>query len=144
MLSDAQILAVLDTLNLGEITEAEAAEPRLMDEDVVEFAEHMVEEHGAAREEVTAAAMTLMLTPAANPTQMQLKTDSDARVTAITNADAAMVDTVYVAGQVMAHTTAVSLLTELQAAADAQPLKDLIGMQRTAVQEHLTEAMMLP
>jgi hypothetical protein len=63
---------------------------------------------------------------------------------AIMNAATAMVDAVYVSGQVTAHTSALALLTELQAAADAEPLKSLIGMQRTHVQEHLTEAMTLP
>jgi putative membrane protein len=144
LLSDAQILAVLDTLNLGEVTEAQAAEPRLMDDDVAAFADEMIQEHGAARQQVTATATSLGLQPAMNPTQMQLKTESDARVMAIMNATTAMVDAVYVSGQVMAHGSALALLTELQAAADAEPLKTLIGMQRMDVQEHLTEAMMLP
>jgi putative membrane protein len=143
-LSDAQILAVLDTLNLGEVTEAQAAEPRLMDDDVVDFAEQMVDEHSAARMQLMTTASTLMLQPAPSPLQTQLKAESDARVMAVTNADATMVDAVYVAGQVMAHTAALALLTDLQTAADAQPLKDQIGTLRTDVQEHLTEAMMLP
>jgi hypothetical protein len=55
---------------------------------------------------------------------MQLKMDSDARV--------------------MAHSAALTLPAELQAAADAQPLEELIDMLRADVQEHPAEVQMLP
>jgi putative membrane protein len=143
MLSDAQILSVLDTLNLGEVTEAQAALPRLMDQEIRDFADDMVEDHGEARQQVMALATTLMLTPAESPLQLQLDMQSDARVTAIMGAEASAVDDVYISGQVMAHTAAVALLGELATAADAQPLEDLIVELRGHVEEHLTEAMML-
>lgn len=139
-LTDAQILMVLDALNAGEVAEAEAAEPRLTDDDVQAFAEAMIEEHGDAREQVGATASSLTLQPAPSPVQMQLQAQSTARVMAISGAADGAVDGVYIAGQIMAHSSALALLTELGMAADAQPLKDLVMSQRSDVQEHLDEA----
>ncbi|HYP88214.1 MAG TPA: DUF4142 domain-containing protein, partial [Polyangiaceae bacterium] len=68
-LNDAQILLVLDTLNQGEVDEAYAALPRLADPDVLDFAQLMVTDHSAARQQVAATADTLNLNPSPSATQ---------------------------------------------------------------------------
>jgi predicted outer membrane protein len=142
-LDDAQILGVLDTLNLGEVTEAETARPRLTTDFAQDFAEDMIEDHGEGRQQVSALAATLTLELAESPVQAELQEKSDARVTAIMDAEDAMVDDVYVSGQVEAHTAAVALLEQLAAVADDESLRQLIAMQKRHVEEHLEDALTL-
>lgn len=142
-LSDAQILSVLDTLSLGEVTESELALPRLTEDPIIEFAEEMVLDHDAAREQISAEADDLGLELAPSTVQANLEADSDARVDAIADADEADVDAVYISGQVVAHTAALNLLTELANAADAGSLRALIIAQRGVVDGHRDHALTL-
>lgn len=139
-LSDAQILLVLDTLNQGEVEEAYAALPRLAVPDVEAFAQQMITDHGSARQSVLATGESLELSPMPSPVQADLKEESEAHVATLRVAPATSVDETYIGLEVAAHADALSLLKQLDAAADAAELRTLIGTLSATVQDHYDSA----
>lgn len=139
-LSDAQILLVLDTLNRGEIEEAWAALPRLEDADAEAFAQMMIDDHSAARQSVVATADALDVDPQPSPVQLALEQESEAHVAALRMSGAEDLSPSYMALQVSAHAEALTLLGELESAADAAALQTLIGELSVSVQDHYDTA----
>ena len=139
-LQDAQILLVLDTLNQGEVEEAYAALPRLAVPAVQAFAQQMVMDHSTARQSVVAAANSLQLNPAPSDVQLNLKQEAETHVAMLRETTAANLDGTYMEMQVAAHTEALALLNDLEAAADAAALRTFIGTLETAVQAHYDQA----
>jgi len=142
-LSDAQILLVLDTLNQGEVDEAYAALPRLMSAEVRAFAQEMVTDHSAARQQVLTTANALSLAPTPSEPQEELQAEGEAHVATLRTKPAAALDATYINMEVTGHADALSLLDELAAAADAAQLKSLIATLRATVLEHYQQAQQL-
>lgn len=142
-LSDAQVLLVLDTLNQGEVEVAYAAFPRLADVDVQAFAQQMITDHSAARQEVLGVASTLAITPLPSGVQMMLKAKAEAKVAMFHMSGGATLDEPYVDSQVADHAAALTLLTELADEAEAAELDELIAALQLDVQAHHEEALEL-
>ena len=143
-LHDGQILFVLDTLNAGEVNEAQAALPKLTNADVQDFAQDMIEDHGSARERLSQLAQEQQMPPEASEIATGLQDESQSVVERLLAAEATEVDTVYVQSQQAAHTEALALLAQLLMAADAEPLRAQLTELRASVQEHLDRAQTLP
>jgi putative membrane protein len=142
-LNDAQILLVLDTLNQGEVEEAYAALPRLSTPSVIDFAQQMVTDHGSARQAVLSTADDLSLSPVPSETQQDLMQEGEAHVTSLRATSTAALDLTYINLEVQGHAEALELLSNLQAAADAAPLKTLITTLTATVQDHYDAAIAL-
>jgi putative membrane protein len=139
-LTDAQILLLLDTLNQGEVNEAYAALPRVSDADVKDFAQMMITDHGAARQEVLSAADSLDLNPAPSSAENTLRQEAETHVAALRSAADASVDATYIHLEVSGHAEALAVLSDLQAQADAAELRSLIEALTATVQEHYDTA----
>lgn len=142
-LSDAQIVLVLDTLNQGEVDVAYAALPHLALPEVQTFAQQMITEHTAARQQVLATANTLDLDPKPSSVEQELRREAEMQVEMLHGSDSDALDEAYVESQVAAHAEALTLLATLQEAADAGELQELITALTAAVQTHYDEAVAL-
>jgi putative membrane protein len=142
-LSDAEIFKVLDTLNAGEVAQANAALPKLMVTGVAEFAQMMVTEHTQARADVQTLAETLGVTPTPNSVDAALKAHSDDVVATFLSSQAAALDSPYVMSQVAAHRDALKLIAQMQSTANATELKQLLATLRASVQTHYQLAVQL-
>lgn len=142
-LSDAEIFNVLDTLNAGEVAQANAALPKLMVTGVAEFAQMMVTEHTQARTDVQMLAETLGVTPTPNSVAAALKAHSDDVVETFLSSQAAALDSPYIMSQVAGHRDALKLIAQMQSTADAAELKQLLATLRASVQTHYQLAVQL-
>jgi putative membrane protein len=139
-LSDAQILLVLDTLNQGEVNEAYAALPRLVNADVKAFAQQMVTDHSTARQSVATTADTLDLNPLPSDVQRQLMREGQEHEATLRATATSALDATYIDLEVVGHSQALELLTDLQAAADEAQLRTLITSLQATVQDHYESA----
>jgi putative membrane protein len=139
-LSDGQILGVVDILNAGEVEQAQAALPRLTEESVQAFANDMVTEHGAARQDLQGLAQMQGLALADSDLATQLSGRSAANIAALNAAAAGSVDALYIQLQVGAHGEALQLLDQLIEAADAPAVEAQLITLRGSVDAHLNRA----
>jgi putative membrane protein len=135
-LRDGQIVYVVDTLNAGEVEQAQSALPRLEDDAVRSFAQLMIEEHQRARETLSAFArqqgIGLEGSDAANLVRARsLRVERE-----IGDASAGDVDRVYIDSQVAAHADAAGLLDNLIDAADSVALQAELTQLRLNVLGH--------
>jgi len=136
-LDDNQILYAADTLNAGEVDEARAALPKLSEGDVQDFAQDMINEHGAARDGLTRIAQEQSIAPAGSDLASELQAKSRSAVESLLGAAAPGIDALYVDLELSGHVAAASLLDELIAAADSEPLQAELTDLRASVQTHL-------
>lgn len=134
---------MLDTVNQGEVEVAYAALPHLAVADVQAFAQQMIDEHSAARQDVLTVANMLDLAPLPSDVQQMLKAKAEAQVADFHASNDDTLDAVYIDGQVADHAAVLTLLDDLTAAADAAELKNLIAMLELDVQAHYDEAVEL-
>lgn len=126
--------------NRYEIEAARIAKDKSKSEQVRDFAEAMIDEHGKAQSQlqaaVTAAGNGLKFDPKLNP-------DQQAQLDALRNA-AAGFDDVYVGQQRTAHEQALSLLRDYAESGTVQPLREHAQQASTVVAKHLDEVKKLP
>lgn len=140
-LSDAQILEVTDTANLGEITQANTALEKLNNQRVRLYATRMVGEHTAGRELGVAVADAIDVTPVTSPTAQQLEAESNAIVQQLFAATEAQIDVLYMQTQVTAHRRVLELIEDqLLPSASAPDLVTYLHDMHHHVEDHLEDA----
>jgi len=140
-LTDAQIMAVTTAANMGEIAQANAAMPKLTNEDAQEFAMMMIEMHTAAQMRQMMLAEAKNVTPQPNALSMELTTESQAIVAEINAASEEEVDLLYMEAQVMVHEKVLATIEDvLIPSADDADLVEELETSRDEVQEHLEMA----
>jgi putative membrane protein len=141
-LEDGQLLLVADRLNGGEVEQARAALPKLLEASAREFSEQMLVDHQAARDTLLQFSDAEDLFARPSRASFLLVRKAEQTVFRLLEADVP-VDELYIDEQVAAHTEALSIFDELIAAADDSGLRDLFVAQRGAVVEHRALALEL-
>lgn len=141
-LEDGQLLLVADRLNGGEVEQARAALPKLVDPDARDFAEQMLVDHQAARDSLLQLSNAEDVFARPSGASFQLSAKSARAVFRLLVADVP-VDQLYIDEQVLAHTEALRIFDELIDAADKSGLRDLFIEQRGAAVEHRERALEL-
>jgi putative membrane protein len=140
-LNDAQIMSVLSTANMGEITQGQIALQKAQRAEVRSFAQKMVTEHTANDQMGQALAARLGVTPQANPISMKLKKESDDVVMKLNKADAKDIDKDYIHSQVKVHKMVLETIDKkLLPSAQNAELRTLLTQTRGAVAMHLQMA----
>jgi len=139
-LDDGQLLYVADTLNAGEVEEARAALPKLMNGDARDFAQQMIDDHGSARDRLLQLAQDQTITPADSDVANELHSKSQSSIESLLGADPSTIDAMYIELELVEHVDGLALLDQLIAAADSDPLRAELTTERAAVQTHLDRA----
>lgn len=144
LLVEADIAAVLSTLNKGEIELGNLLLTRARSTLARDFARTMVNEHSAADERQAALFRSLGVAPSDNDLSAQLQRESRRVRVIVEAASAAAIDLTYARSQVDMHDTVLRLFDEtlLPSAAQAEVRVELM-LARAEVQRHLTLAMTL-
>jgi putative membrane protein len=140
-LDNAQVAAVVQAANAGEIAQAREALKRAKSARVRQFAQHMLRDHSAAEAEMTRLDSKEGWTPESSAIAEQLKMGSEQIMTNLRSAGAADFDSSYINAQVDEHTKVVDLLDNklIPGAKDADLVKTLQEI-RTKVAMHLNDA----
>jgi putative membrane protein len=139
--TDAQIAKISDTVDSGEIEQANVASSRARNDRVKQFAQHMIEQHTASKEKGAALVHSAQITPETSSISSRLQTDGMQMVQSLKAADATSFDTTYIAGQIQEHQQVLNLLTtQLIPSATSDDLKQALQSTRAMVERHIAEA----
>jgi len=140
-LSDAQIVQITETVDSGEIEQAQLAKTKAKDPKVKQFAARMVTQHTEAKQKGATLAKKAGLTPAESDVAKDLKTQASADLDTLKNTKPADFDAVYMTSQVKAHDAALKLITNrLIPAANDATLKAHLETVRATVEHHFKDA----
>ena len=143
-LSDEQIVQVVMTINMGEIEQGQLAlaqNPPLR-QDVIDFANRMVQEHTTANQQLQTALQLAGITPQDSPLNQQLLAQ-ESQTLAILRASGTGEDfeRAYMDVQVGSHAKALFLMDSIiQPQLQRRELRDLSSAARAVVQDHLNRA----
>jgi putative membrane protein len=140
-LNDDQIMAILDSVDTGEIEQAQIATTKASDPRVRDFATQMITEHTKSKQKGAQLASQLGITPTASHYSQELQTKGSKMLEKVRAADSTKFDSIYMKGQIQQHQEVLNLLSDklLPAASDAQ-LRQMLVEAQTMVQHHLDEA----
>jgi putative membrane protein len=120
--------------NMFEIMSSQLALEKSQSQDVIAFAQHMIEDHQAAGEKMLVAATAEGLTPANT-----LMPDHQAQLDNLTASPPEDFDAAYLGAQLAAHTEAVSLFEGYSTQGPEGQLKAFATETLPTLQKHLTE-----
>jgi putative membrane protein len=139
-LNDAQIAAVLEALNDGEIRIAEMAEATTSKPEVRRLAHELSVDHQAMLSKEKGLWSRLHITPQANPVSGQLDSDTQTDVTKLTAAQGDQFDREYVDMQVRAHHQAIDLIDRLLPYVKNNEIRSDLEAARPKLEMHLRMA----
>jgi putative membrane protein len=140
-LSDAQIAAVTDAANGGEVEQAKLAQKKAKHARVKKFAGMMVTDHGGAQKKQAKIVAKIKLTPADNTLATELKSASTSTLEDLKGKTGADFDKAYIDAQVTAHQKVLEAFDKqlLPNVKDAD-MKALLEEIRPKIEAHLKEA----
>ena len=139
--TDAEIVAVVDAANQGEIDAAQLASGKARDGGVKDFAEHMTKEHGDAKQDLLDVEAKAGLKPVDSDFSMNLAKQASDEAGRLGGLDGETFDRDYVEAQVADHAALLKALDEdLIPSAKAPALAALLRKIRPVVARHLAKA----
>jgi putative membrane protein len=139
--SDSEIVGVVSAANTGEILAAQEAVKKAAHPEVKQFAEQMLEEHGAMNKESTALASKLGLKKEDSVTSKMLTKKAQADLKKLKELKGAEFDKEYVGDQVLMHKLVLETIENvLVKSADNAELKTMLTQAQTKVAAHLEHA----
>lgn len=139
-LEDAQIAAISDAANSGEIDQAKIAQTKAKNPRVKKFAQMMIQHHGQAKTDQDKLVKKLKLSPVENDLSGQLREESLAQISLL-EGETQNFDRVYIHAQVEAHQKVLDLLDKTLIPSTKDPeLLALLQKMRPKVEAHLAEA----
>lgn len=143
-LTDAQIMAVVATVDQHEIDAATKAMKKKLGKDAKDFAKMLKTQHQANLNAGKKVAKTAALKPAANPLSDSLKAKGDADVKAMQALAGAEFEKAYIEAMVKGHTDVLALLDQqLLPTATNPDVKTFLNETRGHVAAHLEQAQRL-
>jgi putative membrane protein len=139
-LNDAQIAAVILTLNGGELAEAQLAQSKAMGKDVRQLADRMAAEHKLEKSREHAILQHAQITPSDNAVSMQMKNDSQQNLTNLQNARGRDFDREYVEVLIKGHNQAIDLVDRILPNVKNPELKTDVQALRGKLEQHLRES----
>jgi putative membrane protein len=140
-LSDAEIAHIVVTANAIDIEAGKFAVGKSTSDEVKQFAQLMVTDHGGVNEQAVALATKLGVTPLDNETSQKLSKDASVHAAKIKKLKGRAFDAEYVNHEVDYHVAVLAALdTALIPAAHNEELKGLMVKVRPAFVAHLAHA----
>jgi putative membrane protein len=138
--SDAQIAAVLDAANNGEIEQARVAAKKSKNARVKHFAQHMIDDHSHAEAKLQATDSKAGITPQDSALSSQLKDGGRQVMTTLGSTTGADFDRAYMDAQVDQHQKVLDAIDRFIPQAQNADLKSILQECRTKVAGHLRDA----
>ncbi|RYE78902.1 MAG: DUF4142 domain-containing protein [Myxococcales bacterium] len=140
-LTDAEIGAVMDAANNGEIEEAKVAQKSGQNAGVKSFATMMVTHHTEARDKQAKLFSKLALSPTENAKSRDVKAEGQKNLDTIKTLKGADFDRAYIDAQVKEHTAVLKSLDEdILPVVQSAEYKTLLQDVRGKVEQHLKAA----
>jgi putative membrane protein len=136
-LNDQQIAKITDGVNSAEIAQAQLAQKKSKNREVLQFAAMMIQHHGQAKKDQA----LLKIVPQDSPLAQQLETASETTLASLKEKTGADFDRVYFDAQVEGHQKALDTLKrDLEPAAQDPALRSYLQKLEPRVVAHLSQA----
>jgi len=139
-LNDAQLAAVIQAMNEGEIQAAQLAQNKASSAQVKRFAHDMLTAHRDMMNQYTALLARLQITPMHNAISNQLKTDAQTEMSTLQGVRGKDFDRAYVDAQVRDHNKALELIDRILPNVKNSEMKSSLQSARSKVEAHLRHA----
>jgi putative membrane protein len=138
---DPEVAMVIRVANLGEVREGEVARSKAASAAVKDFANMMINEHGAAEDKAETALLKADLPFKDSALSRQLDAESGSATQSLSNMSGADFDRAYMDRQILAHQKILETIdSTLVPLARKKALKEVLTETRTTVQQHLEKA----
>jgi putative membrane protein len=137
---DAQLAAVVQALNMGEMQMAMLAEKKASSPEVKKYAHDMMTHHRDMQNRANAVFSRLQITPNDNAVSNQLKTDVQNDMSTLQGMRGKDFDREYMDSQVRSHNHALELVDRMIPNAKSPELKAELMSARAKVEAHLRQA----
>lgn len=131
MVDSQQFADMAASSNMFEIESSRVALEKSANAEVTAFAQHMIDDHGQAGEEMEAAAMEDGITPAPG-----LQPAHQAKLDELTGMDGESFDTAYIDAQVAAHDEAIGLFESFSTTGEDSALKAFATKTLPTLESH--------
>lgn len=138
-LNDAQLAAVTQAINQGEIQAAQLAEQKSTSPDVKRFARDMLSSHRNIMNEEQSVLSQAQITPSDNAVSQQLRTDAQSEMSTLEGMRGRDFDKEYVDAQIKDHNKAIELLDRIIPNIKNPQLKAQLQNARPRLEAHLRE-----
>jgi putative membrane protein len=139
--SDAEILAVLSSVNQGEIRSARMAQDRSASPVIDQYAQHMLDDHKKVESEVQGIAEP---DPAPSALSLDLEQQAAAEMADLERLSGAEFDRAYAASQAAMHKRVLDTVdSTLLPSSQSPEIRALLETMRPQIAEHLTRAQQL-
>jgi putative membrane protein len=142
-LNDAQVAAVVNAINSGEIKEAQLAGNSASVPQVRQFARQMLVAHQNAQNRLNSVYAQIQVTPSPNAISNQIESDSQNQVSALQSLHGRDFDRVYLDDAVRSHDSSLELVDRMMPNVQNAQLKAQLKDVRTKIEAHLKEAQTL-
>jgi putative membrane protein len=139
-LNDAQLAAVIQAINQGEIQEAQLAQQRATNPEVKKFARDMVTSHRTMMNDDQSVLTQAQITPSDNAVSQQLRTDSQSEMSTLEGLRGKDFDHEYMDSQIKDHNKALELIDRIIPNVKNTQLKADLQNARPRIEAHLREA----
>jgi putative membrane protein len=139
-LSDAQIAAVIQVINEGEIQQAQLAQSKAKSAEVKRFAQHMLAAHRDMENKDKKLLVRIQLVPSESAMSNQVKTDGQTQLSTLQGMTGQDFDRDYIEVQIRGHNQALELIDRMVPTAKSAELKTELQNARPLVEQHLREA----
>src|SRR5260370_12300496 len=138
---DPEVAMVIRVANLGEVREGELARTRAASAAVKDFANMMINEHGAAEDKAETALLKADLPFKDSALSRQLDAQSGSATQSLSALSGADFDRAYMDRQILAHQKVLETIdSTLMPLAHKKALKEALTEMRTTVQQHREKA----
>jgi putative membrane protein len=138
--TDAQLAAIVQAINEGEIQQAQLALSKASSPQVKRFARDMLSEHRDMLNQDKSLMARLQITPSDNALSLQLKTDAQNDLSTLQDARGKDFDRDYVDAQVSGHNKALELVDRITPNVKSADMKASLKSARPKIEAHLRRA----
>jgi putative membrane protein len=139
-MTDAQLAAIVQTINAGQIQEAQVAEAKASSPDVKRFAHEMMNGHREMLVRQNALFTRLQIMPSDNPVSNQVKADTQNQLSTLQQVRGHDFDRSYVDDQVMDHNKALELVDRIMPNVKNSDFRMALQDDRSMIEAHLRQA----
>jgi putative membrane protein len=139
-LNDAQVAAVVNAINAGEIKEAQLAGNAASMPQVRQFARQMLVAHQNTQNRLNSVYSQIQTTPSPNAISNQIDSDSQNQVSALQSLHGRDFDRVYLDDAVRSHNSSLELVDRMMPNVQNAQLKTQLKDVRSRLEAHLKQA----
>jgi putative membrane protein len=139
-MTDAQLAAVVQAMNAGEIQEAQVAEAKAAAPEVKRFAHQMMNDHREMLVRQNALFTKLQIMPADNPVSNQMKADTQNELSMLQQYRGHDFDRNYMDNQVGGHNKALELVDRIAPSVKNADFRSALQGDRSMIEAHLRQA----